>query len=290
MRKRMAVGSIVGLALMVTAACSKKETPPPSAPSEPATAAAKVTEPKAPVATPEAPPAAPVKAGGEIKYQVLPPKTPAFATYQKTIFQHPRLDGVTKIFNTVLDFPRDVQVTVKECGMLNAFYMKKDHSVTLCYELADYFYKGFLSLHVTPAQALDKTLNAFTFVTIHELGHAVIGELDLGVTGGEDQAVDELATLFLTILKQPAMAEDGALAMLMLGKLSKKPQYFDEHPVGEQRFYNILCLILGSDPPTYSKKYVPRYLPAARAVRCADEFEKRKKGWDKMVEPFEKKH
>ena len=218
------------------------------------------------------------------KWSTLPARTAAMEAWH-TIFAHPHFpaDRLTVGFTNLLTFPRNVAVTGKECGVINAWYSKKDGSITFCYELASFFYKAFRATKDRKA-AMTETVHSLMFVELHEMGHALIGELDLGVAGGEEEAVDDFAAVVLA-KSAPSIVTDGAVAMAELGKLSKKPKYFDEHPVGDQRFYNIYCVIYGSDPQKW-KGYVDHPLPSSRAAGCPDEYRKKKKYWEQQLTPF----
>ena len=228
-------------------------------------------------------------ASGELRFKHSVPKTPALAQFAP-LFEHGRLPSVVEVLNGRIQLPRDVLVLAGACGKVNAYYSADKHFVGICYELADFVYRAFRDMGQTDEQASNSTLNALTFVTLHEIGHAVIGELELGVTGGEEDAVDDFAALLLVDLGQPGMAADGAQAMAALGKLGKgRPAYFDEHSLGEQRFYNIVCTVYGSNPDKYRAVVERKVLPESRAVKCAKEFERKEKAWALMLGPHTKR-
>lgn len=222
------------------------------------------------------------EADGRFVYKFTRAKTPALTRYE-ALFQHGRLESLVNVMG-VIKLPRDVPVTVAECGQPNAFYSSKQHALVMCYELAHTFYQKFEGGGVDDQQASDRTLNALTFVLLHEMGHAIIGEADLGVTGGEEDAVDDLAALLLIDAKQPQWAIDGAISMAFLGQ-GAKPVYFDEHSLGEQRFYNITCTVFGSDPDKFASLVHKQVLPERRAVRCPTEYQRKDKAWTAMLKP-----
>jgi hypothetical protein len=223
-------------------------------------------------------------AAGGVTFQNVPPRTPGLRVLAP-VFQHARLPFIATAIGRSVVLPRDLAVVATECGAVNAYYDPRAHRVVLCYELAAFF--GLLfeqKPNVDASQSLDYALNAMTFTLLHELGHAIIGELDLGVTGGEEDAVDDFATLLLLDEKQAGLAVDGAEAMLDLGALSPGQLVFsDEHSFSPQRFYNVLCLIHGSDPAGTRVLVDRGFLPAARAVRCPEEYRRKRKAWDAMV-------
>ncbi len=223
---------------------------------------------------------------GHFVYQPGPAKRPDLKTFEP-LFKHGRLKSLVAVMGHIA-LPRDVPVISAECGGPNAFYNPKKHAVVLCYELVRIFYNKFLEGGGDDQKASDQTLNALTFVLLHEMGHAAIGELDLGVTGGEEDAVDDLAALLLLEAEQPRWAVDGALSMALLSQ-GRKPSYFDEHSLGPQRFYNIVCIVFGSNPKKFMKLVDDKVLPAKRARRCPTEYQRKNKAWTGMLAPYVRK-
>jgi hypothetical protein len=233
-----------------------------------------------------APAAFAAPATGRVKWQVAPPRDPRLNVLAP-VFENRRLPVLTAAVGQLLLLPRDLHVVVDQCDAVDSFYDAARHRVVLCYELAGFFGLMFeRKANVDSSRQLDYALNGMTFTLLHELGHAIIGELDLGVTGGEEDAVDDFAALLLLELKEPGLAVDGAEAMLDLGVLSQgQARFSDEHSLSPQRFYNVLCLAYGADPGTVAP-VAERYLPRERAVRCANEYRKKRKAWETMTEPY----
>ena len=92
------------------------------------------------------------------------------------------------------------------------------------------------------------------FVALHELGHALVGQLRLPVLGREEDAADYFATL--------AMLETGtefsvnvlvqaARGWFLSDRRDKKQgnmlTFYDEHGLDQQRAFAIVCLMVGSD-------------------------------------------
>jgi hypothetical protein len=133
------------------------------------------------------------------------------------------------------------------------------------------------------------------FILFHELGHALVDIYDLPITGKEEDAVDQLATLLLV--------EDGgdegivsaiyaAAFFWRLGKEGpterKKLLLWDEHSLGEQRFFNIMSWLYGHDPEKLGFVVKVGFLPKERAVRSRKEWEQMKKAWSQMLQPYRK--
>jgi hypothetical protein len=100
----------------------------------------------------------------------------------------------------------------------------------------------------------------------------------LPVTRREEGAVDQLAT-FITADsadEEETTALDGAIAFLLMAKDANGTQteLWDQHSLGEQRFYNIVCSLYGDSPKKYESVITEGLLPKARAVRRSYEWKR----------------
>jgi len=82
-----------------------------------------------------------------------------------------------------------------------------------------------------------------------------------------------------------SMALSGAYWFQLQQKQGDKTPFWDEHAFNGQRFYNVLCMIYGSDPQKYGQFVTSGNLPKDRAQRCFEEYAKIKKGWEKLLQP-----
>jgi hypothetical protein len=62
----------------------------------------------------------------------------------------------------------------------------------------------------------------------------------------------------------------------------------DEHLLQEQRFYNSLCMIYGSDQNKYANIVSDGFLPKERAARCPVEFQRTVDAWGSLLGPWKK--
>ena len=199
------------------------------------------------------------------------------------------LEELTAGLNEVLALPRDVAVKLEDCDEPNAYYSNEDHSIVVCYQLIEMFEAGFDRRLDADDEVIDATLNATLFTFFHELGHALVHELDLPVTGKEEDAVDQLATLVL--LQEGAdgatTALDGAESFLLHADESGVDDlpFWGEHSLDEQRFYNIVCLVYGSDPDKHEGLVESDALPEERAEICPAEYQQISRAWSKLLDP-----
>ena len=129
------------------------------------------------------------------------------------------------------------------------------------------------------------------FILGHEMGHAIIRQLNLPLTGMEEDSADGFATFFTVNDKDtgPNAALGGAVLFDAMG--SKRPNltledFSSDHPVILQRVYNFLCAVVGSDPQRLQNSLVTDgYIPKGRAMLCRKEWTQLNYGWWTVLEP-----
>lgn len=203
------------------------------------------------------------------------------------------LEKAADQLNRALKLPNDIKLLAKDCGEQNAFYDPNERTVTICYELMQRFYETFKLGKASDETASAKMFDAIRFVFLHEIGHALIDVYKIPIAGNEEDAADRLSAF--VNLKE--LGEDGVRAVFAAAdafaiesKFSKttKRNMADEHLLQEQRFYNSLCMIYGSDPAKHPNIVSDGYLPKERAVRCQNEFKRAVESWTVLLEPWRK--
>jgi len=196
-------------------------------------------------------------------------------------------ETVAEGLNKTVRLPRTIDIQVVDCGAINAFYDPKNSRILVCYELLDYFVGVFKPGAQSDEQLGQAVMGATIFAFYHEAGHALIHQLDLPTVGREEDAVDQLATLILMAAGDDGigMALSGAYWFQLQQTAGNATPFWDEHSFEGQRFYNILCLIYGSDAQKYDGFVSSGNLPAARAQRCGEEYQKTQRSWEKLLQP-----
>ncbi len=129
------------------------------------------------------------------------------------------------------------------------------------------------------------------FVVAHEMGHALVDQLKLPVTGKEEDAVDGFAAYLLTADHRFGPLVPLSAAMLFDGLKTEDGKlgdsdFADEHSLPQQRVYQFLCWIYGSDPKHFRGIVGHDMLPRQRAVRCPAEYRQLRASWDQLLAPY----
>jgi hypothetical protein len=130
------------------------------------------------------------------------------------------------------------------------------------------------------------------FVTAHELGHALVSELDLMVLAREEDVADTYATV--GVLKCGAdfarrVLVEAAKGLFLNAQRDRKagdaPQYYERHGLDEQRAYQIVCLMYGSDPARFKDLADETELPQDRRRSCGWDYDTASRSWDRALAP-----
>lgn len=198
--------------------------------------------------------------------------------------------GIVDELNKQLALPFDVNVSLEKCNDADAYYDQVSHTVMVCYELLDSYYHLFSPVVRGRAKMDEAVTGAAVSVFLHELGHAVIDAWDLPITGREEDAADQFATLLMIngLDDGERMALNGARAFELFANLEKGQAkfYWDEHSTDRQRFYDEICLIYGHNPDKYDYLHKDGTLPAGRADLCEEDYARLRKSWQTLLSPY----
>ncbi len=127
---------------------------------------------------------------------------------------------------------------------------------------------------------------------LHEIGHVIINQFQLPVLGREEDAADTYAAL--TMLRVGTSFTVQSLADAAKGwffnarrdqEIGDQPLYYDEHNVSAQRAYQIVCLMVGSDPEKFKSLADQAKMPADRQQTCKRDYRKASAAWDAVITP-----
>ena len=199
------------------------------------------------------------------------------------------VDALVLDLKKQIALPFDIQVVFEECGDANAYYDNDTHEITVCHELIEGYY--YLFSHRLKATTLrnEAAKSATVSIFLHELGHALIDVWELPITGREEDAADQFATLWL-INRMPdgeQIALTTARSFKLLADLEKgeKNDYSDRHSPDGQRFYDTICLIYGHMPEKYEYLIKNGTIPVERALECEEDYARLNKSWQTLLAP-----
>lgn len=191
-----------------------------------------------------------------------------------------------------LSLPVNVPIIFSECGKANAYYKPGQQEIEICLDLTVELVKLFYQNKPdTPREKIfNSAAEATIFVMLHETGHALVHLLNLPITGKEEDAVDDLATVILLETKDEAFESyvlNAAISFALLDKDIKDGDipFWDTHSLGPQRFFNLICSIYGKNPGKYSSLVQQKLLPESRAAKCGNEYAQKLNSWGKLLSP-----
>ena len=194
--------------------------------------------------------------------------------------------------NDWLALPNDVSVVLASTESPDDFYFDpEEDEIVVSYEAVDRDRQLFEEIGYEGQDAWNSALTSFEFFMYHEVGHALVDNLELPITGKEEDAVDGFAALVVVEL-----LEEGQDLLLTAAEFSEglasqsdevtEEQFADEHSLDEQRLYQFLCWVYGSDTEKYSWIVDDEHLPAARAERCEAEYQQNVASWVTLLDVY----
>ena len=213
---------------------------------------------------------------------------------QKSYYENQAfLEGFTERLTQTLALPYDVYLTMDECGEPDALYYPDYKEIVICYEFVTLLEDVLDPYYDTDAELFQAVDHFVTWVTLHELGHALVDVYDLPITGNEEDAVDQFATIIALEYIQPHQSGSDLFPTLLAwysgGQSNIFPtegQLAGPHSLASQRFYNIACWMYGSDVHAYSFLVDRDILLEERARLCQSEYERMSESWYRLVSPF----
>lgn len=148
---------------------------------------------------------------------------------------------------------------------------------------------------LTPQQRIDLVafvLGNMLFATLHELGHAHIQEMGLPVLSREEDAADTYAVV--AMLKVGGDISHNVLVQAAKGWFLSDARnrkegiplaFYDEHGLDRQRAYNIICLMVGSDPDQFSDLADQVKMPDDRQGTCQGDYSNAVWSWEMVLKP-----
>lgn len=259
-------------------------------------------------ATPPEPAEPPAPDPVNFTYRYIDPLDPAMAATAERVREEDLLRRLPEVkwLDGLLLLPEPVTYVATACGKPDAYYLPAKREVVLCYETLHALYAQGEALAASGGSALDlpdipadKLAARYVwanvrFILAHETGHALIDLLDLPITGREEDAVDQFATALMQriggedespreVAQNLRMASHSFLASA--GDQMTLQAYADMHSLGLQRYFNLQCLLYGSDPERFADMVDRGDLPESRAKTCPAEAQRANDAWVRLLAP-----
>ena len=200
--------------------------------------------------------------------------------------------------NAAFRLPADIDVVFADCGIANAFYVPVQPAPTIdmpeemeqfegivtsaggavfmCHELTEQFANFFSDK--------DQAISTSIFVLMHEIGHALVNQLQLPVLGIEESYVDGMASVFLG---EAGLSAGSVLAGWFFGTQPDTP-FFALHRAGPQRLGDLACWSVGSDKSLIEDPTIGRISRQLMSTgrNCAVEYQQQREGFRAILGPY----
>ena len=195
-------------------------------------------------------------------------------------------DGV-EFINEAFELERDITIIVgAEDGPL---YDPSISEIHLPYHFYAEVIDRIRQIDNDPEQQVLFANDAMLHTLYHELGHALIDQLDLPVVGKEEDAVDGLASMLLLEYYEDgaSMAANAAELFALEGEDRGELQeqdFWDEHSLDEQRYYSTICHIVGSDSQQYQDLADEIGFSEERVEICEGIYQQMVSDWEVLLD------
>ncbi len=220
------------------------------------------------------------------KFVVLEPtiESEALSEELQTMRGDAMLQDLADSVNALFVIPENIGLRFSECEESNAYFSVEDKEITLCAELLADMDKSLTESYPDEDDRRKAVAGAFTATALHEVGHALVSVLEIPITGREEDAVDQLSAWVL-IEADMGDAVLSAAETYYTAEAEETDQetLADEHSLNQQRYFNMVCWVYGSDPDGNADLLEDWELPKARAEQCPDEYALINRSWSALL-------
>ena len=145
-------------------------------------------------------------------------------------------------------------------------------------------------------QKMEVAMGVTLGVFFHELGHAMIGELELPATGPEEDTVDEFSAIAMSQLIDGEVPPDPLLVNVATyssllwyyaaqdkGAQGQTHPWRGEHAPDIRRFRHTFCLLFGSSSAVYSRLADQFKFDRSFRSRCTQDYPTRYRAWEEIL-------
>ncbi len=173
--------------------------------------------------------------------------------------------------------PNDITINVKDCSSnIAGKYIPISKSIIICKEFIRYIEHSYKSFELSE---YDKSINAtILFILYHEFAHLFKDRYNLPIVGNEEIASDQFAALML--VEDDLLYNHLEAYKQLIDSIDTSVPAWDEHPDYIQQYYNLTCLLYGSDKDEYADLAEELH---SRAKRCTYEYDSVKSSWSTLL-------
>jgi Putative metallopeptidase len=197
------------------------------------------------------------------------------------------------LINDTVVLPNDTPIvfTSQDPGGAGPFYDPQARQINFPYSFVSFIAQTFKDNEpdITDEDLAVVTDNAVDWILLHEMGHALVDQLQIPVLAKEEDTADNIAMVLLSL-----GGEDGGKIALagadLFAYLQQDPSklqesaFWDEHSLDLQRANETACLVYGSDPKTFAG--LADSIPPERRDRCPDEWQQVSSGVMQVLQPY----
>ncbi len=227
---------------------------------------------------------------GMVKLQFDKPIDIAYSQIYTILKTQKVMYSIIADFNDNIALPRDITVVFEECQEENAEYNRETGNISICYELI----KNYVEASDLEISEAEKIQQATTFSMLHELGHALVHQLGIPITGKEENAVDEFAMMMLLASEDSKAADlaiEGALQFYYDSLDEDSVDFSDEHAPSKERYFDLLTLFVGAHTLQAVSEFIgneDHQISESRAQDANRVYEQKRKTWDMLLSSFYK--
>ena len=132
------------------------------------------------------------------------------------------------------------------------------------------------------------------FVVTHEMGHAVVLDMNLPTLGGVEQAADDFAILTMLKLGEKDFSDRVLIEAAKgwytnarpEGAATGMPHYYERHGLNARRAYRMVCLMVGAASARFDALAAEATLPKDLRRTCGWDYDRTAQSWERALRSF----
>ena len=201
-----------------------------------------------------------------------------------TVIETADLDGLVAWLDETVVLDDTITMYIED-DPGEAYYDEGAGEITISPAFIDSLLLDIEPLYDSPDDAVVAAASNLTFIALHEVAHALIDRLELPITGREEVAADEFAVVtMVTLLDDPVAALEASDLFDVLARQPSEADYYGEHNLDQQRFFDMRCLVYGFAPDEFADELEGLPIDEYRADLCIDDAERAATSWDALME------